>query len=200
MTTDSNRAGAHVSAHRLRQAARILHAGGVVAHATEGVWGLACDPLDPAAVLRLLTLKQRDIERGLIVIGADSTQLDPFVASDADQAWARATESWPAAITWLLPAADNTPWWLTGAHDSIALRQTAHADSAALCRAFGGALVSTSANISARPPVRSTWQARARLGTHRRTLVDMILGGTPDTPGRPSTIRDARSGETLRGR
>ena len=199
MNTDSKRAAAHVSAHRLRRAARILHAGGVVAHATEGVWGLACDPLDPAAVLRLLTLKQRDIERGLIVIGADSNQLEAFVAPEADQAWSRATGSWPAAVTWLLPAADSTPWWLTGAHDTIALRQTAHADSAALCRAFGGALVSTSANVSARPPVRSTWQARARLGKRKRKGVDMILGGVPDTPGRASVIRDARSGQTLRG-
>ncbi|WP_353219203.1 L-threonylcarbamoyladenylate synthase [Salinisphaera sp. S4-8] len=190
--------GAQVSAHRLRRAARILHAGGVIAHATEGVWGLACDPLDPAAVLRVLTIKGRAIERGLIVIGADSAQLEAFVAPEAGNAWARATETWPAAITWLLPAADDTPWWLTGAHDTIALRQTAHADSAALCRAFGGALVSTSANVSTHPPVRNAWQARARLGEGPGG-VDMILGGLPDTPGRASTIRDARTGQTLRG-
>ncbi|MBS62354.1 L-threonylcarbamoyladenylate synthase [Salinisphaera sp.] len=198
MSRKPQRAVARVSPHRLRRAARILHDGGVVAHATEGVWGLACDPLDPAAVLRLLTIKHRDIDRGLIVIGADREQLAPFVSADADQAWARATDSWPAALTWLLPAADDTPWWLTGAHDTIALRQTAHADSAALCRAFGGALVSTSANVSARPPVRNGWQARARLKKSGGG-VDMILGGVPDTPGRASTIRDARTGDTLRG-
>ncbi|WP_348766845.1 L-threonylcarbamoyladenylate synthase [uncultured Salinisphaera sp.] len=198
MSRHPQRAGVRVSAHRLRRAARILHDGGVVAHATEGVWGLACDPLDPAAVLRLLTIKRREIDRGLIVIGADSDQLAPFVAADAAQAWNRATQSWPAALTWLLPAADDTPWWLTGAHDTIALRQTAHADSAALCRAFGGALVSTSANVSARPPVRNSWQARARL-SQPHDGVDMILGGVPDTPGRASTIRDARTGDTLRG-
>ena len=125
MSRHPQRAGVRVSAHRLRRAARILHDGGVVAHATEGVWGLACDPLDPAAVLRLLTIKRRKIDRGLILIGADSDQLAPFVAADPAQAWNRATQSWPAALTWLLPAADDTPWWLTGTHDTIALRQTA---------------------------------------------------------------------------
>lgn len=194
MNAHTSNGSARASAHRLRRAARVLAAGGLVAHATEGVWGLACDPLDPQAVLRLLALKRRDVARGLIVIGADAEQIAPFVARDAASAWDRATQSWPGPATWLLPATPGTPWWLTGSHDSIALRQTAHADSAALCRAFGGALVSTSANRSAHPPVRSTWQARARLGRG----VDFILGGVPDTPGQPSTIRDAADGRVLR--
>ena len=183
-----------LSPHRLRLATRILTAGGLIAHATEGVWGLACDPLNPRAVLRLLALKRRDANRGLILIGAEAEHLDLFVAPGAGAAWARAVDSWPAPTTWLLPAAPSTPWWLTGDHDSIALRQTAHADSAALCRAFGSALVSTSANRSGHPPVRNAWQARARLGRG----VDFIAGGVPDAPGRPSTICDARDGRTLR--
>lgn len=187
-------AAPQASPHRLRQAARILGAGGLISHATEGVWGLACDPLNPRAVMRLLALKERDVSRGLILIGAETEHLEPFVAPDAQAAWARATQSWPAPLTWLLPAVPDTPWWLTGEHDTIALRQTAHADSAALCRAFGGALVSTSANRSGRPPVRNAWQARARLGRG----VDLILGGVADTPGHPSSIRDARDGRTLR--
>jgi len=184
-----------ISPHRARRAARLLQAGGLIAHATEGVWGLACDPWNPRAVYRLLALKQRAVARGLIVIGAEVDHLRPFVAPEAQRAWARATRSWPAPVTWLLPAAPATPRWLTGAHASIALRQTDHADSAALCRAFGGALVSTSANVSKRPPVRNAWQARARLGTG----VDFIAGGRPDRPGQPSTIRDARDNRILRG-
>lgn len=173
----------------------MLRAGGVITHATEGVWGLACDPWNPHAVDRLLTLKQRTVARGLILIGAQAEQLAVFVAPGAQSAWRRAIRSWPAPVTWLLPAATQTPGWLTGDHDTIALRQTAHADSAALCRAFGGALVSTSANVSGRPPVRNTWQARARL----RLGVDFIAGGVPDRPGLSSTIRDARNNRILRG-
>lgn len=189
-------ATSHLSAQRLRQAARVLRAGGVIAHATEGVWGLACDALDQHAVSRVLALKRRDVARGLIVIAATAPMLRVFVDPSADDCWDEALPSWPGPTTWLLPAHRDAPWWLTGAHDTIALRQTAHAASAALCAAFGGPLVSTSANISGRPPARSAWQIRARFGRG----VDFVAGGVPDQPGRPSTIRDARSGRVVRGR
>jgi len=188
-------ARAGLSPHRARHAARVLRAGGVIAHATEGVWGLACDALDAYAVWRVFALKNRDTGRGLIVIADRPEWLAPFVDPDADTAWQRAVESWPGATTWLLPAHPDAPEWLTGTHATIALRQTAHADSAALSAAFGGPLVSTSANVSSRPPVRNTWQARARFGTH----IDFIAGGTPDTPGVPSTIRNAADNRLIRG-
>ncbi|GAB3680552.1 L-threonylcarbamoyladenylate synthase [Salinisphaera aquimarina] len=183
------------SAHRLRRAARILRDGGVLAHPTEGVWGLTCDPLQSDAVLRVLALKQRDAARGLIVIGASAEHLAPFVDPDALDDWQRAAASWPGPTTWLLPARAETPWWLTGEHSTIALRQTAHSGSADLCNAFGGPLVSTSANVSGRPPVRSAWQARARFGDG----LDFVLHGRHDHPGVPSQIRDAASGRILRG-
>lgn len=183
------------SQHRLAHAARVLRAGGIVAHATEGVWGLACDPLQADAVERVLALKQRDVARGLIVIGATPEDLAPFVAPDATSLWQSATRYWPGPVTCILPARVGTPSWLTGDHDGIALRQSAHATSAALSRVFGGPLVSTSANVAGRPPVRSAWQLRARLGHG----VDFILGGRIATPGVPSQIRDMHSGQTLRG-
>lgn len=183
-----------VSRHRLRRAARVLRAGGLAAHPTEGVWGLACDPLDTTAVLRLLAAKRRDPDKGLILIADRPDVLAPF-AADAPQPWQRACAAWPGASTWLLPANPATPYLLTGAHDRIALRVTAHPVAAALCRAFGGALVSTSANVSNRPGARHAWQVRARLGRH----VDVIIGGRLSQPGQPSTITDAVTGAPVRG-
>lgn len=75
-----------ISPHRLRQAARLLRAGGVITHATEGVWGLACDPWNRCAVERLLSIKRRDVARGLILIGAQPAHLAVFVAQGADTA------------------------------------------------------------------------------------------------------------------
>lgn len=179
---------------RLRLAARLLRRGGVVVHATEGVWGLSAHAYHWRAVQRILELKQRDIRRGLIVVAADASQLAPLVAPGYDTAWQQARATWPAAITWLLPAAATAPFWLTGGQPTIALRQTPHALTRALCQTLGGPIVSTSANVSGRPPVASPWRARASFGTR----IDLVLGGQPDNPGRSSTICHAITGETIR--
>lgn len=56
----------------LKLAVRALRAGGLVLHATEGVWGLACDPFNASAVSRLLDLKGRAVGKGLILIGTSA--------------------------------------------------------------------------------------------------------------------------------
>ena len=53
----------------IEQATAVLRRGGVVAHATEGVWGLACDPRSDISVKKILDIKQREKEKGLILIG-----------------------------------------------------------------------------------------------------------------------------------
>ena len=178
---------------RLRHAVRTLRAGGLVAHPTEGVWGLACDPLLPTAVLRLLAVKRRDPAKGLILIVHQLDALRPFLDAPPDQI-ERAQADWPGPVTWLLPVAPEVPWWLTGDHDTLAVRDTAHPVASALCRAFGAPLVSTSANLSGHPALRHPWQVRAQLGN----AVDMLLAGELATPGHPSTIRDAATGDVIR--
>lgn len=64
---------------QIRRAVAHLRAGGVIAYPTETVYGLGCDPLDEDAVERLLELKRRPREKGLILIGADLEQLLPYI-------------------------------------------------------------------------------------------------------------------------
>ncbi|WP_256645866.1 Sua5/YciO/YrdC/YwlC family protein [Thermomonas paludicola] len=173
-----------------------LQTGGVIAYPTEGVWGLGCDPRNEAAVLRLLALKQREVAKGLILIAASEAQLAPYVdmaaLDDVQRAAVRA--SWPGPNTWIVPASATAPGWITGAHDGIAVRVTAHPVVRALCDGFGGALVSTSANIASEPSPCT----RAALDPRILDGVDAVADG--ETSGRlqPSTIRDARSGLSLR--
>lgn len=180
----------------LRRAAEMLRAGGVVAHPTEGVMGLACDPLNSAAVMHLLRLKQRDISKGLILIADHYERLNPYLAPLAEWMDRRVLASWPGPVTWILPAAKGLPVWLTGGRDSLAVRVTAHPVASRLCQTFGDALVSTSANRSGRPPALNVTAVRARLGD----AVDYCLAGALQTPRRPSEIRDGYSGELLRPR
>src|SRR5688500_14462314 len=133
-----------------------LRRGGVIAYPTEAVWGLGCDPFDQAAVMRLLALKQREVAKGLIVVAADAAQFDDLADWDAliDMQRDAVLASWPGPHTWIVPATARAPRWITGDHDGIALRISAHPLVVALCNSFGGAIVSTSANRAGAPPPR----------------------------------------------
>ncbi len=64
---------------RIQRAAQLMQAGGVIAYPTEAVWGLGCDPDNPRAVARLLALKQRPWEKGLIMVAARIEQFAPLM-------------------------------------------------------------------------------------------------------------------------
>lgn len=174
-----------------------MHGGGVIAYPTEGVWGLGCNPMDDAAVTRLLTIKQRDIAKGLILIAADEAQLASYVdlAALPAERLAEIRASWPGPNTWIVPASASAPAWITGAHRGIAVRVSAHADVAALCNAFDGALVSTSANLAGHPsPTR-----REDLDPALLADIDGVCEGETGGRSSPSMIRDALTGNVLRG-
>ncbi|HRN60194.1 MAG TPA: Sua5/YciO/YrdC/YwlC family protein, partial [Chiayiivirga sp.] len=137
-------------------AACALRAGGVIAYPTEAVWGLGCDPFDAAALARLLALKQRPAAKGMIVIAARPAQVDRYLrwSALAPERRDQVLASWPGPNTWLIPCTDAVPHGLRGDHDTLAVRITAHPVAAALCEAFGGPIVSTSANRAGEPPAR----------------------------------------------
>lgn len=180
----------------LSRAVAVLRGGGVIAYPTEGVWGLGCDPFNRTAVERILTLKGRSSRKGLILIGNDVEQFEPWLAGLTPQHRVTLAASWPDALTWLVPDNGHSPRWLTGQHDSIALRVPAHPLARELARVFGGPVVSTSANPQGR--VAATTQLRARIYFGDR--VDFYLPGAVLHPHQPSEIRDLVSGAVIRAR
>lgn len=178
---------------RLRETGRLLRAGAVIAYPTEAIYGLGCDPLNRDAVMRLLAIKRRPIDKGVILIASRIEQLRPFIETPSAEIQSQLDATWPGPVTWLLPCRPGTPVWLRGRHDTIAVRVTAHRPAAAICDAFGGAIVSTSANASGHPPARNALQARLRCPG-----VDRVVNGPTGGRHRPSEIRDARSTAIVR--
>lgn len=128
---------------QIQQTARVVREGGVIAYPTEAVWGLGCDPWNEAAVDRLLALKERPMHKGLIVVADDIEQFN-FLLDDLPDIWQeRLAGSWPGPNTWLVPHQNRLPEWVTGEHDSVALRVSDHPLVRALCR-YTGPLISTS--------------------------------------------------------
>ena len=179
---------------KIRQAVQVLLAGGVIAYPTEAVYGLGCDPLNADAVQRILELKNRPWQKGLILIASDQQQLLPFIQPLSPELQAQLNQTWPGPVTWLLPARPEVPHWLRGTHQSIAVRVTAHPGTRALCDAFGGAIVSTSANPASLPPARNPLKVRSYFGQQWGMILHGPLGGR----AQPSEIRDASSGRLVR--
>lgn len=179
---------------RVHAAARVVRAGGVIAYPTEAVFGLGCDPRNERAVRHLLAIKRRPIHKGLILIAASLEQLLPFLQPLVPADLARLATTWPGPHTWLLPTRPTTPRWLRGRHDTLAVRVTAHPLAAACCRACGHPLVSTSANLSGRPPARSALAVRRQWG-HR---IDYLLSGAVGGADKPTEIRDLKTDHLVR--
>lgn len=178
------------------EAAQALHRGGVIAYPTEAVWGLGCDPFAEAAVLRLLAIKQRPVDKGVILVAGALEQFEglldwSLLATDRSEA---VSASWPGPHTWIVPATGRVPHWITGAHDGVAVRVSAHPTVVALCAAFGGPIVSTSANIGGEPPAF----ARDALAPMLLVQLDGITEGETGGLASPTPIRDARTGAQLR--
>ncbi|MGX2039652.1 Sua5/YciO/YrdC/YwlC family protein [Methylocaldum sp. MU1018] len=183
-----------LSKFRLRLAASRLRDGGIIAYPTEGVYGLGCNPLNRRAVLRLLALKERPAAKGLVLIAAKFDQIEPYLDIPTEFMRNRILSTWPGPVTWIIPAAGWVPAWLRGAHASVAARVTAHPEAAALCRAFGGPIVSTSANKSGQPPARTPVAVRKHFSTNHVLLIPGRLGGRRG----PTAIYDASTGARLR--
>jgi L-threonylcarbamoyladenylate synthase len=178
----------------IARAARIVRGGGVIAYPTEAVFGLGCLPRQRSAVMRVLKIKRRSWRKGLILIGADLAQLERYVLLPAEPRRSEVLATWPGPHTWVLDARADAPRWITGGRPSVAVRMTAHPIAAELCRAAGDALVSTSANVSRRPPHRRLLLLRRDLGKR----LDYVLAGPLGGLASPTAIRDARSGRMLR--
>ncbi|MGJ8523848.1 Threonylcarbamoyl-AMP synthase [Carnimonas sp. R-84981] len=177
------------------KAAATLIGGDVIAYPTEGVWGLGCDPDNEAALRQVLSLKQRDPAKGLILIAASIEQLAPWLTDVSADERKQLQSAWPGPHTWLVPDNGRSHPLVRGNHQQVALRVTDHPLSAALCTAFGGPIVSTSANRANEPSALTAQQVEQIFGDELPLILDGATGGRRE----PSTIRNLADGRWLRG-
>ncbi len=163
------------SLFKIRLAIKKINEGGVIAYPTEAIYGLGCNPLDEEAVLRLLELKKRSIDKGLILIASSLAQLEPYLQLN-NEIISRIQTTWPGPITWIIPAQPWVPHWLTGKHSSLAVRVTSHPAARLLCEENDGPLVSTSANTSDKPPAVKSWQVAKSLDSNELYIMSGEVG------------------------
>lgn len=156
------------------KAAQWLNSGKLLAYPTESVWGIGCDPFNQSAVEQLLAIKQRPIDKGMIVVTDHIDRIAPLLNALTSAQRRSIIDSWQMmanqqAQTWLLPLSTELsvpiPSWITGAHNSVAVRVIAHPLIKQLCSQMVSAdnpygfIVSTSCNPSGQPPALSLEEA-----------------------------------------
>lgn len=170
-----------------------LTAGQLIAYPTEAVWGLGCDPWNESSVNKLLELKQRDWRKGMIVVFSNYQQIAPIIEQLSNEQRQKLDDYWPGPNTLLIKHGGFFPDWVTGQRDKIALRFSAHPGVQKLCQ-LAGPIVSTSANLSGKPPCRHRWQVLS----HFQHKVAAIAPGRCGTLAQPTSIMDLETGQKIR--
>lgn len=179
---------------RISSAAATLNQGGVIAYPTEYCFGLGCDPRNTAALARLLKIKDRKMEQGVILVASTITQISEYADLSGLQRLAQIVSSWPGPNTWVLPAKASVPTSVRGTHVSVAMRISAHPVCLSLCSEFGHPIVSTSANRHGQAALITADDVINEFGNELDLVFDAPVGNAVCA----STIRDAITGEQLR--
>ena len=166
-----------------------LKDGEVVAYPTEGVWGVGCDPSNEEALKKLISLKKRSRGKGFILIGSELLHFKKYAEVEDNKT--KLMSKWPGPHTWIVPALEISPL-LSGGKKTIALRLSEHKETVNICNAFGGAIVSTSANKEGDETPSSPEEVKEIFPGIK--VMQGELGGL----NKPSKIEDLVTGEVIR--
>lgn len=182
------------------RAIAVLDAGGIIAYPTEAVYGLGCDPFNPTAVARLLKLKKRPVAKGLILIASRWSQVETLCAELNERQKTKLLNVKPEKpTTWLIPDhKDLVPAWVKGNHQKFALRISSHPVVSDLCDAYGGPIISSSANYAGARPIKSKLRLLKMSSRQRNDQIDYIVPGSLGSSAAPSEIKDIETNQIFR--
>jgi L-threonylcarbamoyladenylate synthase len=171
----------------MKDAAKVISGGGVIAFRTDTFYGLGADPFNAVAVAKVRALKGREENKPILLLLSDASLVDRFIAERSAAFNEVAKKFWPGPLTIVGRAVPELSAEITAGTETVGVRVPADADVRELVRACGGALTATSANPSGREPARSAEEVRKYFGDR----IDLILDGGAVTATEPSTVLDA---------
>jgi len=83
-----------LTTNSVTQAAQYLRAGQLLTYPTESVWGIGCDPFNQLAVQQLLAIKQRPMDKGMIVVTDSAARIAPLLESLSAEQRQTVLDSW----------------------------------------------------------------------------------------------------------
>lgn len=183
----------HIQTELLRQAGKIIKAGGLVAFPTETVYGLGGDALNPESSRKIYAAKGRPSDNPLIVHICRMEDL-PYIVREIPEAARKLAEAfWPGPLTMIFHKSPAVPAETTGGLDTVAVRMPSHKTALSFIREAGGYVAAPSANRSGRPsPTCAKYVAEDMTGR-----IEMIIDGGDVEIGLESTIVDMTEEEPV---
>ena len=173
-----------VLAERMR---RVLGENGLIALPTESFYGLAVDPFNEQALVKLWQVKGRSKGKPVLVLIGEGAQLNPFVRNIPPAATVLMNVFWPGPLTIVFPAALGLSDAVTAGTRSVGIRFSAWQPLCELLQRVGP-LTGTSANREGMPPPTTAEEVRHYFGD----ALDLIVDAGPTPGGRPSTVIDVQ--------
>jgi L-threonylcarbamoyladenylate synthase len=169
---------------KVQEAAIIIKAGGLVVYPTETVYGLAADPRNRIAILKVFGAKNRPMDNPLSVAVRNLDQADDLVYLNA--AVKKVAKAFlPGPLTVVLKKKALLPKELTGGLDKVGIRIPGHPVALRLIE-LAGPITATSANVSGEPAPVTADEAKEQLGDKVNFILDTGVSGS----GQPSTVVD----------
>ena len=167
----------------------ILKRGGLVAFATETVYGLGADATNAKAVAKIFAAKGRPATNPLIVHIANAGLARRYATHWPGWADDLAAHFWPGPLTLVLPRSKVICSLVTAGGSTVGIRVPDHPVALELLTAFDGPIAAPSANRANRISPTTAQDVRAELGD----CIDLILDGGPCRVGIESTVLDLNS-------
>lgn len=179
-------------AHKaIKKAAAVIKAGGIIAYPTRCLYGLGTDAFDAGAVAGIFSIKQRSVQKPILILIDHPKQLERLVTRVPKIAAKIMRQFWPGQVTLVFEAGTDVSSGLTGGSGKIGIRLPGHPVAAALVEAVAGPITGTSANLSGSPGCHQVSDLEPDLA-HR---LDLILDAGPLAGGRGSTVVDVTEGD-----
>jgi tRNA threonylcarbamoyl adenosine modification protein (Sua5/YciO/YrdC/YwlC family) len=135
---------------------------GVIAHPTDTVYGLACLANNPGSIKTLIDLKQRDLDKGFILLASDVEYILPYIEANLDiKLINKLVKQSAIPTTYLVPKSETTSSFISGTSEFVAVRITSDPLVRFFCENTGSALISTSANPQGQKVASSMLELKA---------------------------------------
>jgi tRNA threonylcarbamoyl adenosine modification protein (Sua5/YciO/YrdC/YwlC family) len=162
-----------------------LERGEILILPTDTVYGIHALSRNASAVARIRAIKGQPAHRPLSNLYSTVAGLSRFVKFPEGEYKRQILESWPGAVTWVLPAQPDIIKHNVGSDNTIGIRIPDHQLLRSVCSSLDSLIVSTSANFHGKPAPSS----RDEISKDLIRKVDGVVFQSGRLPGQPSEVK-----------